>query len=86
MEEFTMKFEKTEEGSYLLDCTGYVCPHPQLYTKKALSKMKEGDTLKVVFDNPSSDESISSMCDATGEEVMERGQDDGVFTCTIKKT
>lgn len=81
-----MKFEKTGEGSFLLDCTGYVCPHPQLYTKKALSKMKRGDVLKVIFDNPSSDESISSMCERTGEEVIEKSQENGVFTCSIRKS
>ncbi len=80
-----MKFEKKGEGSYLLDVTGYVCPHPQLYTKKALSKMKEGDTLELIFDNPSSGESVSSMCDRTEDEITEKIQEDGVFTWTIKK-
>lgn len=80
-----MKFEKKGEGSYLLDVTGYVCPHPQLYTKKALSKMKEGDTLELIFDNPSSGESISSMCDRTEDEITEKIHEDGVFTWTIKK-
>ena len=81
-----MKFDKLEEGSYVLDVTGYVCPHPQLYTKKALSKMQKGDTLKIVFDNPSSDESISSLCESTGQEVVDKTKEDGVFTCTIKKS
>ena len=49
-----MKFEKQGEGLYRLDVTGYVCPHPQLYTKKALEKIASGDVLELVFDNPSS--------------------------------
>jgi TusA-related sulfurtransferase len=56
----TMKFEKKSEHEYLLDVKGYVCPHPQIYTKKALEKLQSGDILEVVFDNPSSGESISS--------------------------
>ena len=28
-----MKFEKTDEGRYRLNVNGYVCPHPQIYTK-----------------------------------------------------
>ena len=67
-----MKFEKKGEGAFLLDVTGYVCPHPQLYTKKALEKMQTGNTLEIVFDNPSSGESIASMCDTTGTRSRRR--------------
>lgn len=80
-----MKFEKKGEDSFLLNVMGYVCPHPQLYTKKALSKMKDGDTLELIFDNPSSGESIDSMIDRSGDEIIEKVQDDGVFTWIIKK-
>ncbi len=81
-----VKFEQKGESSYLLDVTGYVCPHPQLYTKKALQKMKENDTLELIFDNPSSGESISSMCERTGDEILEKNSNNGVFNFTIKKT
>jgi tRNA 2-thiouridine synthesizing protein A len=80
-----MKFEKKAEGSYSLDVKGYVCPHPQLYTKSALSKMKPGDTLSLVFDNASSGESIASMCDKEGDEIVEQVTDGGSFVWTIKK-
>jgi len=80
-----MKFEKTTEGQYSLDVKGYVCPHPQLYTKSALSKMKPGETLKLLFDNASSGESIASMCDKEGDEILEQATDGGSFVWTIKK-
>ena len=80
-----MKFEKKGEGQYLLDCQGYVCPHPQLYTKKAMEKLRPGELLEVVFDNPSSSESISAMVDAAGHEIVERQQVNGKFTWKIKK-
>lgn len=80
-----MKFEKKSDGVYALDCCGYVCPHPQLYTKKALEKMKGGDLLELVFDNPSSGESIAAMCDTTGNEVVEKTGQSGKYTWTIKK-
>lgn len=80
-----MKFEKLEDGRYMLDVQGYVCPHPQIYTKKALEKIKEGDILELVFDNPSSAESISAMCDTTGTEVMEKKTDVGKFVWVLKK-
>ncbi|HXZ49506.1 MAG TPA: sulfurtransferase TusA family protein [Usitatibacter sp.] len=69
-----IKFEKIGEGTYLLDVQGYVCPHPQIYTKKALQKLKPGEILELVFDNPSSGESVSAMCEGTGDEILDRSQ------------
>lgn len=80
-----MKFEKTGAGTYQLDVKGYVCPHPQLYTKSALSKMKEGDMLKLLFDNASSGESIASMCDKEGDEIVDQVTNAGSYVWTIKK-
>ena len=80
-----MKFEKTGEGCFSLDVKGYVCPHPQLYTKSALSKMKPGDTLRLLFDNASSGESIASICDKEGDEILEQVTNGGSFTWTIRK-
>ncbi len=81
-----MKFEKTADGTYLLDVKGYVCPHPQLYTKSALSKMKAGDTLRLHFDNASSGESIASMCDRAGDEILDQAVNNGTFVWTIRKS
>ncbi len=82
-----MKFKKKEEeGQYLLDVLGYVCPHPQVYTKKALEKLKPGDVLEVVFDNPSSGETIANMCGNTGHEIIDRKQEGGQFIFNIRRT
>ncbi|HET9752043.1 MAG TPA: sulfurtransferase TusA family protein [Myxococcales bacterium] len=80
-----MKFEKTGDGAFRLDVKGYVCPHPQLYTKSALMKMKTGDTLRLLFDNPSSGESIAAMVDKQGDELVEQLAEAGTFTWTIRK-
>lgn len=80
-----MRFEKTGEGSYLLDVCGYVCPHPQIYTKKSLEKMKEGEVVEVIFDNPSSAETIVQMCEQVGNEVVNKKQEGGKFYYKIKK-
>lgn len=80
-----MKFNKLSEGQYQLDVCGYVCPHPQLYTKKALEKMNDGDMLEIVFDNPSSGESIAAMLDTTGDEVMAQLGVDGKYNWKVRK-
>lgn len=80
-----IKFDKVSDGQYALDVTGYVCPHPQMYTKKALQKLTSGDELTLLFDNPSSGESILSMCEGEGNEVFERIDGEGTFTWKIRK-
>ncbi|MGB5261318.1 MAG: sulfurtransferase TusA family protein [Gammaproteobacteria bacterium] len=80
-----MKFEKKEEGRYLLNVNGYVCPHPQIYTKKALEKLNSGDILELFFDNPSSGESIEQMLDNDGNELVVKNVDAGQFEWHIQK-
>ena len=80
-----MKFEKTNDSHYKLDVTGYVCPHPQIYTKKALSKIQSGDLLEVMFDNPSSGESIATMCENAGDEIVSQDKTGGSFVWNILK-
>lgn len=80
-----VKFTKKGEGVYELDCLGYVCPHPQIYTKKMLEKIGSGNILEVIFDNPSSSESISAMCDGSGNEIIEKTKQGGQYIYKIKK-
>ncbi|MCW8854004.1 MAG: sulfurtransferase TusA family protein [Gammaproteobacteria bacterium] len=80
-----VKFEELGDGQFQLDVCGYSCPHPQMYTKKALQKMSGGDVLTLVFDNPSSGESIAAMCENEGNELFEREDNNGSFIWKIRK-
>ncbi|NOY63806.1 MAG: sulfurtransferase TusA family protein [Nitrospirae bacterium] len=80
-----VKFEKKGEGQYMLDVCGYVCPHPQIYSKKSLEKIEQGAILEVVFDNPSSGETITQMCESMGHEILDKKQEGGKFIYRIKK-
>jgi tRNA 2-thiouridine synthesizing protein A len=80
-----MKFEKTGDNTYSLNVCGYVCPHPQMYTKKSLQKMEEGDVLSLCFDNPSSKETIIQMVEAQGDEILEEKIEDGKIYLEIEK-
>ncbi|MFO1268116.1 MAG: sulfurtransferase TusA family protein [Rubrivivax sp.] len=78
-------FTQTADGEWKLDVCGYSCPHPQMYTKKAMQKLASGDTLTVLFDNPSSGESIQAMCEADGNDIVAREDGDGRYAWTIRK-
>ncbi len=80
-----MKFEKRDNGTYVLDVCGYVCPHPQIYTKKSLEKMNGGEVLEVIFDNPSSKETIMQMCEQAGHEILEEKTEGGKMILKIEK-
>lgn len=81
----TVVFKKTDEGRFLLDVTGYVCPHVQVFTEKALKKLDAGNELTVVFDNPSSGESISYLCLSSGDNIIDRKEEHGTFTWQIRR-
>lgn len=80
-----INFEKTGDGRYKLDCCGYVCPHPQLYAKKSIEKMEEGDVIDILFDNPSSKETIIQMCEGQGHEILESVTEGGVMKLVVEK-
>jgi tRNA 2-thiouridine synthesizing protein A len=79
-----IKFEKTGEGKYTLDVCGYVCPHPQLYAKKSIEKMGEGEVVEILFDNPSSKETIIQMCEGQGHEILESKTEGGVMKLVVE--
>lgn len=81
-----MTFQQTAPGEWTLDVIGYTCPHPQMYMKKAMQKLQAGDVLTLLFDNPSSGESILAMCDAEGNDVFARNDQDGNFVWKIRKS
>jgi len=80
-----VKFDKISDTEYSLDVCGYVCPHPQLYCKKSLQKIKSGDTLTLYFDNPSSKETIIQMCEASGDEIVSDTKEGGKIVLKIEK-
>lgn len=81
-----MKFEKLSDSEFQLDVSGFVCPHPQIYTKKALEKLKSGDILELLFDNPSSGESIIAMVEKDGNQFVKQENEAGQFKWRIQKS
>jgi len=47
--------------------------------------MEEGDTLKFVFDNASSGETIIQMCEQAGHDILEQTKDSGKIIFMIEK-
>ncbi len=70
----------------ILDTKGLNCPLPILKAKKAINGLTAGDTLQVLATDPGAVKDFEAFCRATGHELVESGEDDGVYIFLIKKT
>ncbi len=69
----------------ILDTKGLNCPLPILKARKAINGLAAGDTLRVLATDPGSVQDFQVYCRATGHELLESGEDAGVYSFLIKK-
>lgn len=67
-----------------LDTKGLNCPLPILKARKAIRSLTAGDTLEVFATDPGAVQDFEAFSRATGHELLESGEDDGVFRFLIK--
>ena len=67
-----------------LDARGLNCPLPILKARKALKDMPREATLEVLATDPGSVEDFQAFCRVTGEELVERSSDAGVYRFVIR--
>jgi tRNA 2-thiouridine synthesizing protein A len=68
-----------------LDVRGQSCPIPVVRAAQAIGKLSTGDTLVVLATDRGSLSDIPSWCNSTGNELVDRGEDDGVFRFVVRK-
>ncbi len=68
-----------------LDTKGLNCPLPILKARKAINGLTAGDTLRVLATDPASVQDFQAYCSATGHELLESGEDAGVYSFLIRK-
>lgn len=68
-----------------LDCRGLNCPLPILKTKKALSDVSAGATLKVISTDPGSVKDFQAFAKQTGNELLESTEANGEYRFVIRK-
>jgi len=61
------------------------CPEPVFRTKIELERMTVGNTLKVIADDPASEEDISRWVNRTGHQLLEIKKSDKDIEFIIKK-
>ena len=68
-----------------LDCIGLYCPEPVFRTRIELDKMKIGEILEVLADDPAAEEDIKSLVKRTGHELLGVSKEDSIFRFLIRK-
>jgi tRNA 2-thiouridine synthesizing protein A len=69
----------------VLDARGLNCPLPILKAKIALKSLTSGQTLEILSTDPSSVVDFGAYCRATGNELLQLNEQDGVLTYLIRK-
>ncbi len=77
------KFDK--DIREVLDTCGLFCPEPVFRTKIALEKLQLGDILKVLADDPSSEEDISRWVERNGHTLLEKNKQNNQIEFIIQK-
>lgn len=69
-----------------LDAKGLNCPLPILKAKKALKDVPAGGTLEILATDPGAVADFAAFCRTTGNEMLEQGEEGGVYRFVLKKT
>ncbi|MCH8112469.1 MAG: sulfurtransferase TusA family protein [Proteobacteria bacterium] len=67
-----------------LDTKGMNCPLPIIKARKALKGMSAGQILQVLSTDPGAVKDFEAFCRTTGNDLLESGQDDKVYTFLIR--
>ena len=68
-----------------IDVRGLYCPEPVFRTKMEIERLKIGDVLKVVADDPESEEDISRWVNRNGHQLVSLIKSDKDLEFVIKK-
>ena len=68
-----------------IDVRGLYCPEPVFRTKMEVERLKIGDTLKIVADDPESEEDISKWVNRNGHQMISLNKNDKDLEFVIKK-
>ena len=69
----------------LIDVRGLYCPEPVFRTKMEIERLKIGDTLKIIADDPESEEDISRWVNRNGHVMVSLNKDMKDLEFLIKK-
>jgi tRNA 2-thiouridine synthesizing protein A len=71
--------------SKTLDLKGLSCPLPIVKTAQAIKEIGSGELIEALATDPGSVADFNAWCRSTGNELVEDGEEGGVFRFVIRK-
>lgn len=68
-----------------LNLSGLNCPLPVLKTKKFLTNLESGESVKIITTDPASIKDLQDFCDKTGNILLSQSQEQQLITTIIKR-
>lgn len=68
-----------------LDARGLNCPMPVVRTSQEIKKINVGEVLELLATDPGSVADMIAWCKSTGNELLDRTNDNGVFKFYIRR-
>lgn len=81
----SMGTKSSESTTKTIDVRGLFCPEPVFRTKIEMEKLARGDILKILSDDPESEEDISRWVKRNGHELLSVNKITKDLEFTIKK-
>ncbi len=81
----SMSTKSDESTTKTIDVRGLFCPEPVFRTKIEMEKLAIGDILKIVSDDPESEEDVSRWVKRNGHEILSINKIKKDLEFTIKK-
>ena len=74
-----------EKAITRLNLIGFFCPIPVHETRKALAKMKSGDIVEVIGDDPETLHDMPALCERLRVELISVTEESGEYTFKIQR-
>ena len=68
-----------------LDCIGIFCPMPIVKTKLELEKMKSGEVLEIIADDPGFEKDLPAWSEMSGEKFLEIKKEGSIIKGYVMK-
>ena len=70
---------------HILDATGLFCPEPVMLLHNKIRDIADGETLRVLATDPSTQRDIPKFCNFLGHELLEQDEFDGEYRYLLRK-
>ena len=68
-----------------VDAKGQSCPGPLVSLAKAMKEAKSGDLFELLATDPGSKSDVPSWAELSGNDLLDKTEDDGVFRFVVRK-